>query len=109
MDSVRTEDVTGSTTVSRRPRKLYCFDPSDTVDITLGDSGVAAIKPVTIPEYYQSTFDKMSQKKAFCWKDSKDGPWESLTYGEYKKLIYSVAKSLLKVCAGQQYKNSVNC
>ena len=79
-------------------RKLYCFDLSGTVDIAMGESGVAATKPVTIPEYYQSTFDKMPDKKALCWKDNKDGPWKNLTYGEYRKLIYLVAKSLLKVC-----------
>jgi len=88
-----------SATGSQQPRKLCCFDSSDTVDITMGESGVAAVKPVTIPEYYQSTFYKMPHKKALCWKDNKDGPWKSLTYGEYKELIYSVAKSLLKVCA----------
>ena len=88
-----------SATGSHQPRKLCCLDSSDTVDITMGESGVAAIKPVTIPEYYQSSFDKLPHKKALCWKDNKDGPWKSLTYGEYKKLIFSVAKSLLKVCS----------
>ncbi|XP_065908687.1 long-chain-fatty-acid--CoA ligase ACSBG2-like isoform X2 [Dysidea avara] len=91
------DSTTESHSHDQLPRKLRCFDPSDTVDITMGESGVAAIKPVTIPEYYQSTFDKMPHKKALCWKDNKDGPWESLTYGEYKKLIFSVAKSLLKL------------
>jgi len=93
------ELATGSSTASQRPRKLCCFDSTDTVDIIMGESGVASIKPITIPKYYQATFDKMSHKKALCWKDNKDDPWKSLTYGEYKKLIYSVAKSLLKVCA----------
>ena len=71
-----------SATGSHQPRKLCCLDSS-----------------VTIPEYYQSSFDKLPHKKALCWKDNKDGPWKSLTYGEYKKLIFSVAKSLLKVCS----------
>jgi len=92
------EPTRRSSTGSQRPRKLCCFDPFDTVDITMGESGVASIMPITIPKYYQATFDKMSYKKALCWKDNKDGSWKSLTYGEYKKLIYSVAKSLLKVC-----------
>ena len=56
-------------------------DPSYSLDIALGVLGMAAMKPVTIPEYYQLTFDKMPDKKALCWKDNKDGPWKSLSYG----------------------------
>ena len=86
----------------RYTRKVCCFDPSDKVDIEMAQSGtmrsdIATKKPVTIPEYYQSTFDSMPHKKALCWKDNKNGSWKSLTYGEYKKLIYNIAKSLLKV------------
>ena len=51
------------------------------LDIALGMLGMAAMKPVTILEYYQLTFDKMPDKKALCWKDNKDGPWKSLSYG----------------------------
>jgi len=92
--------VNSNNDAAKRPRyarKVRCFDPSDKVDIAIGESGITAKKPVTIPEYYQSTFDRMSHKKALCWKDNKDGPWKSLTYGEYKNLIYNIAKSLLKV------------
>ena len=78
-------------------RKVYCFHPGDTVDIALGESGIAAEPPITIPEFYKQTFDIVPNEKALCWKNNKDDPWESMTYADYKKLIYSVAKSFVKV------------
>ena len=78
-------------------RRFHCCHPTETVDIAIGESGVEALPPVTIPEFFKRTFDKIPNGKALCWKDNKDGPWQSMTYAEYKKLIYSVAKSFLKV------------
>ena len=81
----------------RKPRRSYCCHPDATVDIALGQSGVEALPPVTIPEFFKRTFDKIPNGKALCWKSNKEGPWQSMTYAEYKKLIYNVAKSFLKV------------
>jgi len=67
------------------------------VDIALAKSGIAALPPITIPEFYKQTFNNAPNVKALCWKDNKEGPWRSMTYAEYKKLIYNVAKSFLKV------------
>ena len=78
-------------------RKLRCCDPTDTVNILLGKSGISSINPVTIPKLYERVFNKIPNGKALCWKDNKGGPWQSMTYAEYKKLIYNVAKSFLKV------------
>ena len=83
--------------VAKQPRKVRCFDPTDTVDIDIGQSGVAANKPLTVPQYFQITFDKLPDNPALSWKDKKEEPWKSLTYTQYKKLIYNVAKSLIKV------------
>ena len=83
--------------VAKQPRKFRCFDPAGTVDITTGQSGIRAIQPITIPQLCQKTFDKLPNGKALCWKDNKEEPWKSLTYAEYRKLIYNIAKSFLKV------------
>ena len=51
---------------------------------------------MTIPQFFKRTFDHFSNDAALFWKDEKD-LWQTLTYGMYKKLIYDVAKSFLKV------------
>ena len=83
--------------VPKQPRKMYCLDPTDTVDIAIGESGIRALKPMTIPQFIKRTVDKIPDGKALCWKDNKEASWQSLTYTEYLKLIYNTAKSFLKV------------
>ena len=80
-----------------KPRKLRCCDPTDVVDIALGESGFAAVKPMTVPQFFQRTCDKLPNGVALCWKNKMGDPWQNLTYAQYKKLIYNVAKSFLKV------------
>jgi len=75
---------------------LRCHNPTDTVDIAIGESGIEAKQPITIPELYKTTFSKMPNEKALRWKRS-DGLWQCITYSEYEKLIYKVAKSFNKV------------
>jgi len=91
------EDEPTTEAIAKQPRKLRCHDPTDTVDLAIGESGITAKKPVTIPEFFKKTFDEMPDVKALCWKDNKEDPWHSMTYSEYKKLIYNVAKSFMKV------------
>ena len=91
------EDEPTTKAIAKQPRKLRCHDPTDTVDLAIGESGITAKKPATIPEFFKKTFDEMPDVKALCWKDKKEDPWHSMTYSEYKKLIYNVAKSFLKV------------
>lgn len=91
------EEEAAAKPVAKQPRKLRCFDPTDTVDIAIGQSGVESTKPVTVPQFFQRTFDKIPNSPALCWKDNKEDPWQNLTYAQYKKLIYDVAKSFLKV------------
>ena len=92
-----TEEVTADKRVAKQPRKLRCCNSTDTVDIVIGASGVAANKPMTVPQFLQRTCDKLPNGVALCWKDKKEDPWQSLMYAQYKKLIYNVAKSFLKV------------
>ena len=75
---------------------MRCHDPADIVDIALGESDIEAKQPITIPELYKNTFSKVPNEKALCWKGS-DGQWQSITYGDYERLIYNVAKSFRKV------------
>ena len=91
------EEAATDKRVAKQPRKLRCCDPTDTVDIAIGASGTAAVKPKTVPQFFQGTCDKLPNGVALCWKDRKEEPWQSLTYAQYKKLIYNVAKSFLKV------------
>ena len=84
--------------VAKQPQKtLRCFDPTGTVDIIRGTSGVAADEPMTVSQFFKKTIDKIPDKEAVSWKSNKEGPWQHLTYAEYKRLIYNVAKSFLKV------------
>ena len=91
------EEEPAAKPVDKQPRKLRCFDPAGTVDITVGQTGVTAEKPITVPEFCNKTFEKWPEVTALCWKDKKEDPWKSLTYAQYKKLIYNVAKSFIKV------------
>ena len=83
--------------VDNPPRKLRCIDPSGTVDIRVGKTGIGASKPITVPTFFENAFKTYPDVKALCWKDKKEDPWRSLTYAQYKRLIYNVAKSFLKV------------
>jgi len=83
--------------VRRKPRRSHCCHPTETVDIAIGQSGVEALPPTTIPEFFKRTFNKIPNGQALCWKDNKEDTWHSMTYSEYKKLLYNVAKSFLKV------------
>ena len=67
------------------------------MQIAVGKSGISALQPITIPHFIKRTVDKLPDGEALHWKDNKDGPWQSVTYAEYLKLIYDAAKSFLKV------------
>ena len=77
-------------------KTLCCIDRDKTVDILRGTNGVEAEEPETIPQFYNKMFRKKSDSPALHWKDGA-GQWKSMTYAEYKKLIYDVAKSFIKV------------
>lgn len=94
--SPKEEEATAIPT-AKPPRRLRSFNPAETVDINIGESGVRANKPMTIPQVLQQTCDRLPDGPALRWKDNKEGPWNTLTYIAYQKLIYNVAKSFLKV------------
>ncbi|XP_065885420.1 uncharacterized protein [Dysidea avara] len=90
------KDLIRSKHTAQENRRLRCHDPADIVDIALGESDIEAKQPITIPELYKNTFSKVPNEKALCWKGS-DGQWQSITYGDYERLIYNVAKSFRKL------------
>ena len=91
------EEETTVEPTAKQQRKLRSFDPTDTVDIAIGESGIQAAQPITVPQFFQKTSDKLPDGRALCWKDKKEDSWQIVTYAEYKKLIYNVAKSFIKV------------
>ena len=95
--SSQKEEMTTKPRKAKQPHKVCCFDPTDTVHIPMGQSGVAANIPLTVPQFFQLTFEKLPDQPALSWQDKKEEPWKSLTYAQYRKLIYDVAKSLIKV------------
>ena len=76
---------------------MWCIDCTGTVDIRMGNSGIAAEEPETIPQLFTRAFEKWPEIEALRWQDKKEEQWKSLTYAEYKKLVYNVAKSFRKV------------
>ena len=95
--AIVTDEATVKRVAKQPARRLRCYDPSDTVDIAIGASGIAAAKPITVPSYFQSTCDRLPNGVALCWKDGKEDPWKTLTYAQYRRQLYNVAKSFLKV------------
>ena len=83
--------------MDKPPKKLRCFDPTGTVDILMGTAGITGDKPTTISQFLKKTIESWPDVNALCWKDKKEEPWKSLTYAQYEKLIYNVAKSFIKV------------
>ena len=67
--------------------------------------------PVTIPYFYEKTFKNFPEELALSWKETKEDHWEKLTYAGYKKLIYDVSKSFVKVCmlCVSMYSSSMVC
>ena len=91
------EEETTTKPVAKQLQKLLCSDPTGTVDIRMGSSGITADKLMTVAQFFNKTFDWIPNNTALCWKNKKEDPWQSITYTEYKALIYNVAKSFLKV------------
>ena len=76
---------------------FYCKNNKLIVKMTFSQYGIESTKQITIPELYKETFRKNSNEKALYWKDKDDDQWQGITYAEYEKLIYNVAKSFLEV------------
>ena len=76
--------------------KVRCTDPANGPDIAMGESGLAAEDPITIPEMFKATVSKIPEHPALRFKTSED-TWSEYSYQEYYDLTVAAAKSFLKV------------
>ena len=91
-DATSPAEVVPSANAGRRVRTS---DPIVGVDLLIGQSGVAAEKPVTVPTLLKDSVSKTPDRAALCYKEG--GSWKEITYSEYYRLCVATAKSFLKV------------
>ena len=70
--------------------------PDEAVDIAMGESGLAAVEPLTVGEMMQRTVVRVPHHVALRYKIS-GGSWRDVTYRDYYRQCLSAAKSFLKV------------
>ena len=76
--------------------KTFCStNPADGPDIVIGESGIAAEKPITIPDLLKMTVSRVPDRVALCYKNDEN--WTDVTYKQYYDLVLAAAKSFLKV------------
>mmetsp|Transcript_22288 Transcript_22288/g.48419 ORF Transcript_22288/g.48419 Transcript_22288/m.48419 type:complete len:591 (+) Transcript_22288:45-1817(+) len=82
---------------------LSTADVKQQVRIRLGKEGTPALKPKTVFEAFEKTVARipnntaLSQKRPKTGETAADVAWTSWTWLEYKKEVYSFAKSLLSL------------
>ena len=83
---------------SRPPRtKVYSVDPSEPVDLLIGDTELTAAEPITLGQMFKSTRDKYPDYPALQYKEEEGGKYRPVTYSQYYDICVRVAKSFLKV------------
>ena len=75
--------------------KVFSVNPAEPTDIAMGETGLAAEKPVTIGEMFRKTRDEYPDLAALCTKEGDT--WNKITYSQYYNLCIRAAKSFLKV------------
>ena len=75
--------------------KVYSIDPSDPVQLLIGEKGLPAAKPITVGEVFRNTRDKYPEHPALVSK--VNDTTVTLTYSEYYDFCVRAAKSFLKV------------
>ena len=91
----------------RRPvnasRRVRTTDPSVGVDLLIGQSGLSAETPITVPALLKNSVSRTPDRAALCYKEN--GSWKKITYTEYYMLCVAAAKSFLKVVYIHSSKN----
>ena len=75
--------------------KVCTWVPEGVVDLAIGESGIEAMKPVTVGEIFKDVEARFPRRPALKYKE--DGVWKTITYTAYYNLCFKAAKSFLKV------------
>ena len=82
-------------TVVTRKNRVWSVDPTEPVDVAVGEVGLAAAKPITIGRMFQEAVEKFPENPALAFKDGDT--WTTIIYTDYYNLCIRAAKSFLKV------------
>lgn len=74
---------------------LWTTQGDGEVKLRIGDSGLAAEKPLTINEMFTSAVEHFGDFKALGWKEGEQQ--KSMNYREYYQICRTAAKGFLKV------------
>ena len=80
-------------TVVTRKSKVWSVDPTEPVDVVVGEVGLAAAKPITIGHMFQEAVEKFPENPALSFKDGDT--WTTIIYTDYYNLCIRAAKSFL--------------
>ncbi|XP_063598526.1 long-chain-fatty-acid--CoA ligase ACSBG2-like isoform X2 [Penaeus indicus] len=80
--------------------RLKTWEPSGTTKLKIGDQGVSAHTPVSVPTLLKKAAEKFPTTNALAVK--RDGAWKYTTYTEYYQQVRTVAKAFIKLGL-QQY------
>lgn len=105
-DFVMVELVEGEVQQScgKATRRLSCSIPhvrfhtsnaEESVDIAMGESGLAASEPITVAQMMQRTVVRVPHHVALRYK--VEGKWNDITYRDYYNQCITAAKSFVKV------------
>ncbi|KAI5692056.1 hypothetical protein M8J76_008879, partial [Diaphorina citri] len=75
---------------------LYTTEPHGRTRIHLGEAGVAAQPPISVPGLLGRTAAQYPDQVALCQKQ-ENGEWKKVTYKEYEANVRTVAKAFLKL------------
>ena len=98
-EGVEPSEETGKTEDVVKPKptrtKVRSTNPGDGPDIAMGDSGLAAVDPITIGEMMKLTVSKVPDRVGLSYKRDKE--WIDITFQQYYDMSVAAAKSFLKV------------
>jgi long-chain-fatty-acid--CoA ligase ACSBG len=98
-EGVEPSEETGKTEDVVKPKptrtKVRSTNPGDGPDIAMGDSGLAAVDPITIGEMMKLTVSKVPDRVGLSYKRDKE--WIDITFQQYYDMSVAAAKSFLKL------------
>ncbi|XP_064084621.1 long-chain-fatty-acid--CoA ligase ACSBG2-like isoform X1 [Macrobrachium nipponense] len=74
---------------------IKTWEPTGAVKLKIGDQGVSAHTPISVPTLLKKAADKYPLTNAMCVK--RDGVWKGTTYKEYYDQVRTMAKAFIKL------------